>query len=372
MQRVLAREVHVSDIIQHLSDLDPEPWATLVGWVPTYVGRERPLARLRTDSGTAGDIDLVLISESGEELLIEVKVGHIFSDDQQNRYEMSCDGRLMLAGLASDEFLIESAPRWEYLRLVDCFAAWCDSPNEEASILARSVYRVIAEWDGVLAGMFEKDNTRMTLDSVGEKFLAIVIGRQMANMLKQRGWDSYAGTSSGSSGTALVQAWAPIQGDDERNLIAEIRWNDNTRTGVLRIGVDYSALEDSIESRTEVWSLAKAMDDDIRIDALVGHLRVDHPHLAPLVTRSGPGRQAPAKDDVWLPVIKHGLYQRVSNPGGLPGGRKSNNPGFAGDHTRRFQAVSPIDFSKASALDLLELLEASLQYLQNRLPRHSH
>jgi hypothetical protein len=32
IQRVLAREVHVSDLLQHLTDLDPKPWESLVGF----------------------------------------------------------------------------------------------------------------------------------------------------------------------------------------------------------------------------------------------------------------------------------------------------------------------------------------------------
>jgi hypothetical protein len=49
------------------------------------------------------------------------------------------------------------------------------------------------------------------------------------------------------------------------------------------------------------------------------------------------------------------------------GGRLQNNPGFAGDGTQRFEAVSKLDYSRATATDLIELLEASLEFLKSRM-----
>lgn len=60
IQRVLAREVHVSDLLQHLRDLDPQPWKSLVGFIPETAGRERLLAKLTTDRKVKGTVDLVL------------------------------------------------------------------------------------------------------------------------------------------------------------------------------------------------------------------------------------------------------------------------------------------------------------------------
>ena len=112
IQRVLAREVHVSDLLQHLSDLDSKPWESLVGFIPEAVGRERPLAKLSSDTRTKGTVDLLLTKEGQDDVAIEVKVGHGFSADQQERYERSSAGRLILAGLDRKSTRLNSS-HWE-------------------------------------------------------------------------------------------------------------------------------------------------------------------------------------------------------------------------------------------------------------------
>lgn len=364
IQRVLAREVHVSDLLQHLTDLDPKPWESLVGFIPETAGRERLLAKLSTDRKVKGTVDLVLGCEGQQEVAIEVKVGHRFSADQQARYQKSTDGRLILAGLHADRTLVRSAERWEYLNLGDVFQAWVDSPSEEAVMLAKAAANVMHEWDAAIDSVFGPREEGHPLISIGQKFLAVVIARRIAAELEQRGLITRAGVTSGSGGLAIVQTWAPIQDDRDRRFIAEVRWHEGMQAGELRIGVDYY-LPESREARAEVWDMAKAMDDSIRIDALHTHLVGKHPQLADLLLRVGPGRK-PANDGAWGPAVDRG-FRSTSNPGGVIGGRLQNNPGFVGDGTQRFEAVSKLDYSRATATDLIELLEASLEFLKSRI-----
>lgn len=302
--------------------------------------------------------------EGQQEVAIEVKVGHRFSADQQARYEKSTDGRLILAGLHADRTLVRSAERWEYLNLGDVFQAWVDSPSEEAVALARAAANVMHEWDAAIDSVFGPREEGHPLISIGQKFLAVVIARRIAAELEQRGLITWAGVTSGSGGLAIVQAWAPIQDDRDRRYIAEVRWHEGMQAGELRIGVDYY-LPESREARAEVWDMAKAMSDAIRIDALHTHLIGKHPQLGDLLLRIGPGRK-PANDGAWGPVVDRG-FKSTSNPGGVIGGRLQNNPGFAGDGTQRFEAVSKLDYSRATATDLIELLEASLEFLKSRI-----
>ena len=368
IQRILAREVHVSDLLQHLTDLDPKPWESMVGFVPETVARERLLAKLSTDRKVKGTVDLVLGSKGQQEVAIEVKVGHRFSADQQNRYERPTDGRLILAGLHADRTLVCSAERWEFLTLGDVFEAWVDSQSEEAATLARAAAKVMHEWDAAIDAVFSPRGEGRPLISISQKFLAVVITRRIAAELEQRDLTTWAGVTSGSGGLAIVQACAPIQDDPERCLIAEVRWHEGMQAGELRLGIDFS-LPESREARAEVWEMAKAMDDAIRIDALHTHLGGKHSHLADLLLRIGPGRR-PANDGAWGAVIDLG-FKSTENPGGVIGGRLQNNPGFVGDGTQRFEAVSKVDYSRATATDLIELIEASLGFLKSRVVSRS-
>lgn len=364
IQRVLAREVHVSDLLQHLTDLDPKPWESLVGFIPETAGRERPLAKLSFDGKVKGTVDLVLGREGQQEVAIEVKVGHGFSADQQERYERSTDGRLMLAGFHADRTLVRSAERWEFLTLSDVFQSWVDSPSEEAATVARAASKVMHEWDAAIDAVFAPRDQGRPLISIGQKFLAVVVTRRIAAELEQRGLLTQAVVTNGSGGLAIVQAWAPICDDPDRCLIAEVRWHEGMKAGELRLGVDYS-LPESREARAEVWDMAKAMDEAVRIDALRNHLAAKAPQLGDLLLRIGPGRK-PANNDAWGPVVDSG-FKSADNPGGLTGGRSTNNPGFVGDGTQRFEAVSKLDYSRATAVDLMELLEASLEFLKCRV-----
>jgi hypothetical protein len=134
--------------------------------------------------------------------------------------------------------------------------------------------------------------------------------------------------------------------------------------GELRLGVDFW-LPETKESRAEAWELATEMDASIRIDALRAHLAVDSTELAKLLARTDSGRPQATCD--WEEVIRHG-FKSNSNHDGIVGNRRNSNPGFVGDGTQRFEAVTPVDFSEASAADLVDLIEACLIYLRDRLP----
>ena len=77
MERLLAQETNVSDLIQFLSDRGPSPWAELVGFVPDAVTRE---------ALADNHADLLLTSDS-KTAVIEVKLGHLMTVKQRERYE---------------------------------------------------------------------------------------------------------------------------------------------------------------------------------------------------------------------------------------------------------------------------------------------
>ena len=359
-QRIIAREVSLSDLLQHLSDLDPEPWRELIGTVPRTVSRERLLTRTDGRRGK-GRADLALENDADPETLIEVKLGHKFTSDQRERYEATSDGPLILAGLSSDSHLI-SDDRWRFLNLADIFAAWEHSRDSNARSIAQITADTLKEWDRTIDGVFKAG---APLATVQQRFLAQVVASRIADELENRGWQVWAGVTSGSGGLPIASAWAPVGDDEDRAFIAEIRWGSDMQSGELRLGVDYW-LEESQAARTEAWSLAVAMQETIRIDTFREYLAVTNPELNSLLLSDGAGRRM-VNEDKWRPVIMHG-FKSSTNPRGIKGGRRSNNPGFVGDGTQRFEAVSPIDYSRASAHNVVELLEACLLYLRDRVP----
>lgn len=127
--------------------------------------------------------------------------------------------------------------------------------------------------------------------------MAILVARRLKHDLNEHGWLSLAGVPSGSSGLALVQGFAELNGDEARCLIAEARWVEGLRQINFRLGVDFSDLDDTRESRPEAWALANNMDGAIRIDAFVLHLKQVRPELSEFIAFRGgwrseqPGRR---------------------------------------------------------------------------------
>lgn len=361
--RLLAQETSVSDLIQFLSDRDASPWAELVGFVPDEVSRE---------VRKANNADLVLTSGS-RSAVVEVKLGHLMSDQQQEKYEaLTSRPDLYLAALASDKLrLRNSAGRWSFLTLSDLVHRWEFAADELACGLASEAASVLRTWDQMISAVFEAKSKAswLPLSALNQKFLARVVTRQIAHELKEHNRMAWAGVASGG-GLPIIQGWTPIRGEgNDRCFMAEVRWWETKRGGELRFGVDFDArppdnVEDE-EVRRAAYDLAISMDTDIDFTSLHAHLKAVRPDLAELLSRDKRSRPG-AKGD-WEQVIVHGMKAAPLE------GRKTNNrrtvtPGFFGDGALRFQAIVDIDFERASARDLTELIDATLTYLSDREP----
>lgn len=115
----------------------------------------------------------------------------------------------------------------------------------------------------------------------------------------------------------------------------------------------------------EAWALTMEMDEAINIASLRGYLKVENPKLADLLKVAGSGR--PLANCDWNEVAEHG-YKTKNNPNGVKGNRRSIRPDFRGDGTQRFQALSALDFTQATAADAVNLIDSSLRYLRGHLP----
>jgi len=353
--RLLAQETNVSDLIQFLSDRDPSPWTDLVGFLPNDVARE---------ARKANYADL-LLSSGSRTAVVEVKLGHLMSAKQQEAYEeLPSQPDLYLAALSSDEVRLDAdSHRWSFLSLSDLISRWKEVDDELARLIASEAADILRIWDQMISGVFDlrPAETWMPLSVLNQKFLARVVTRRIAQDLGVRGRLAWAGVTSGG-GLPLVQGWAPVRGEgDDRTFIAETRWWEAKPGGELRFGVDFGpqpGQDEDEEVRKAAYELARSMDTIIEYASLRDQLSTERPDLAKLLRRDKPSRPR-AKGD-WEQVVAHGF--------GKGNNRRLTSPDFFGDGALRFEAIADIDFGRASARDVTDLLDCVLNYLVARQP----
>lgn len=370
IDRLLARETNVSDLVQFLSMRDSSPWESVVGFRPDRIEREER---------TANHADLLLLS-GDRKAVVEVKLGHVMDDRQQKSYEaLGSDHDLYFVALAADEArLAVHSDRWTFLSLTRLLGQWRTSADDLARPLAEEAARVTQDWDERISGVFERRGTDESrpLEVLNRKFVARVVSRRVAVELGDRYNEVVADVMSGNSGLPLVVAWSPILGyESDRYFMAEVRWTDSPAVGELRFGVDFypsagpdrdSAREEDEGLRRAAFDLAHRMDLTIRFPSLQEHLTKKAPGVEPLLYRKG--RDRPAASGDWEQVMTHGLAG-ASSRAGKKLTRRNCSPGFFGDKALRFQAIANIDFSEASAHDLIDLIDSTLSYLREREPK---
>ncbi|NWL32663.1 hypothetical protein DM791_07060 [Paenarthrobacter nitroguajacolicus] len=364
MDRILARETSISDLLQFLSDRNSEPWAELVGFMPKTVERE---------AIGSNQADLLLTAKDGRVAAIEVKLGHIMSAKQQANYEsLPGNPSLYLAALSMDRQRVDadSTLDWSFLSLAQVFEAWTDTDDGVSRALANHAFVVLSEWDWLLSRAFgpARGAEGKPLNILTQKFLARVLTRRIAADLRSRGRLSKADVASGG-GLPLIQAWTPIRGEDEyRCFMAEVRWQQNNQGGKLRFGVDFGnrpGEPENEEIRRTAHELSQSMDTHIDFPALKRYMNVAHPQLAGLLTQDGVSRPV-AKGD-WEQVVRYG-FAGTSAANGKKNSRQQTTPAFFGDSTLRFQATADVDFGNANGQDIVNLLDATLSYLSDRQP----
>ena len=361
-ERLLAQETNLSDLIQFLSDRDPQPWSDLVGFVPDEVARE---------AGRANHADLFLTA-ANRKAVVEVKLGHLMSADQQKKYEtLPSEPDLYLAALSSDESRLEAdRSRWAFLSLSDLVGRWRQSPIEAARVVAAESADVLEAWDELIRAAFERSDSAESqpVSRLNQKFLTRVVTRRIAQDLGRRGRIADAGVTSGG-GLPLVQSWTPIRGEGiDRAFIAEVRWRETKPVGELRFGVDFDPRPGHVEDeevRRAAYDLACSMDVYIDFAALRTHLSSEHPELLDLVGRKERSRPKPKGD--WQQVVVHG-FKGAPLEDGSTNSRRRTTPGFYGDGALRFQAIADVDFDRASANDLTSLIDTTLTFLSSRQP----
>ena len=374
LERLLAQETNISDLIQLLTDRDPSPWDDLVGFVPVAADREG----LKSDNKA----DLLLTGEA-RSAVVEVKLGHLMSTEQQAAYEsIASRPDLYLAALSSDKVRLPPDSRWSFLSLSKLIGAWAGSEDEFARLLAAETASVLRSWDTMIQGVFSERSAAdwQPISALTQKFLARVVTRRIERDLDEIGkdldeedrkdrrrWARAMVTSGG--GRPIVECWTPIRDESyDRSFIAEIRWSETMPVGELRFGVDFDPRPDSVEDeevRRAAYDLARSMDAAIDYEGLNAYLTEEEPELVKLV--SGKGRGRPDATGDFERVIVHG-FAGAPLADGSTNNRTKTHPDFLGDGACRHEASATIDFGQASALDLIELIDATLRYLSSQQP----
>jgi len=276
-----------------------------------------------------------------------------------------------LAALSSDGARLEAdSDRWSFLGLSELIGRWERVDDELARLFAGEAAGVLRTWDQMIWGVFGLPTAEKSrpLSVLNQKFLARVVTRRIAHDLQKRGRLASAGVTSGG-GLPLVQGWTPVRGEgNDRTFIAEIRWWETKLGGELRFGVDFEprpSQDEDEEVRRAAYELARSMNADIECASLKGHLSKERTNLAALIRRDNPSRPKPRGD--WERVMAHG-FKGAPLTGGKKNNRRLTSPNFFGDGALRFQAMADVDFERASARDLTNLIDCTLEYLSSRQP----
>jgi hypothetical protein len=256
------------------------------------------------------------------------------------------------------------------LNLGDVLAAWEVVEDDLARLLAGEAAFIVRGWNDTVAGVFApRTQEPKPLSLLNQKFLARVVTRRIAQALRDRERLASAGVTSGG-GLPLVQGWTPIRGEShDRCFMAEVRWWETKPGGELRFGIDFDprpGQDENEEVRRAAYDLARRMDSHLDHASLDSHLRRRDPHLAALLHRDKPSRPKARGD--WEQVIVHGFSRAPTSDAAGGNNRRRTSPDFFGDGTLRFQAIADISFDKASAQDLTDLIDATLEYLASRQP----
>jgi hypothetical protein len=107
------------------------------------------------------------------------------------------------------------------------------------------------------------------------------------------------------------------------------------------------------------------MNAEIEFATLKDHLSNAQSDLAALLQRDKPSRPKPKGD--WERVVAHG-FKGAPLADGRKNNRRLTSPDFFGDGALRFQAIVGINFDRASARDLTNLIDRTLEYLSSREP----
>lgn len=160
--------------------------------------------------------------------------------------------------------------------------------------------------------------------------------QELEPALRARGAEQAISESTTGQG-AILQCWKQLPGaPDGHRAIAEVRWAPACQVMDFRFGLDVGASDRT--SRAAVWELAGQLDDVIRTDRFIEHLRQVDPDRADLLSsKISSGRPAPKGD--WTEIVERG-FQR--------GDAAYFNPGFLRDGDTRLQAAARIDTARAT------------------------
>ncbi|WP_287001677.1 MULTISPECIES: PD-(D/E)XK nuclease family protein [Gordonia] len=345
--RVLRSEVDASSLLGYLISLDSAP-------IPTLLNLDREISDVRVEVPytRSSRMDVVLYDSDGPVAVLEIKVAADEHGDQLERYQQfaqSRDARCYVVDLEGGD----SPPRerWEHIDLADAFACFASSSNATAREFGSAIAAVLQQWQHQMVGAFAR------MDSA----VVPIVLRQVRKRLQDEGYETYAGTTA--AGQPMLTAFQPHpSGQDRAFLCVDLRCQDKsvpTTEWLFRIGVQVDRGEHLADDRKVAHDLATRLAPALTLADLRASLtRAVGTEVAAAVEGTNPLKSPKREADSvqkWLEAV---------NAAGDGSGPR-HHPIFHHDWGRRLAAQFTLDPRQATPDSLVELVKATLGYLNN-------
>lgn len=297
-------------------------------------------------------MDVVLYGNDGPIAVLELKVSADEHGYQLKRYQQFAHehgARCYMVDLEGSNSV--QRERWEHIDLVDAFACFASSPNVTAREFGSAIAAVLQQWQTQMAGAIAR------MDSA----VVPIVLRQVRKRLQDEGYETYAGTTA--AGQPMLTAFQPHpSGQDRAFLCVDLRCQDKsapTTEWLFRVGVQVDRGEHLADDRKVAHDLATRLAPALTLADLRASLaHAVGTEIAAAVEGTNPLKSPKkAADSVqrWLEAVD------AAGDGSGP----RHHPIFHNDWGRRLAAQFTLDPSRITPDSLIELVTATLGYLNH-------
>ncbi|HVF14999.1 MAG TPA: hypothetical protein VM942_10390 [Acidimicrobiales bacterium] len=373
LERMLAKEDRISDLIGFLAALDPRPLSTVLRVTAgnPRISREEVLRVAPGGGRRSGRADLLVRDGAGIVALLEIKAAAGAHGDQFDRYDAWAKAQRppVTCHLISLEADTRAAPDgWStMLTLPMLLRAWQGGEHPHAGWLACAAAEVLESWIAQCDGKLGRATSPAVADLVTRR-VAVDLGA--VSRLSAAGVEAQAPRTKG--GTASVVSWLPFpseHADSGAWLCVEFRSARRANPGtpwLLRLGVEVGAGDRTDrQARAAAHDLAVPLRHELKCAALRQHLQhVGQDGLASFV-RPGPRTIDGLKGDPDADALAAWRTNALTNDA------YGEHPALFHDWGRRLASQILVDVTDLDRHQIVELLAAALDHLENAAKRQT-
>ncbi|MFE3876714.1 hypothetical protein ACFXPX_20270 [Kitasatospora sp. NPDC059146] len=357
LERLVADENSLSDLLAFLFERDPQPLIDLLGLAPG------PYRCRREVKQPAGRLDLVVYRRSDDRpvAVLEMKGASDEHGDQLNRYRAWAETLDPVPALFYCTFdAARPTEPWRSLRLVTLFQAWHSAADPHAAWLAHGITDVLHSWETEADG---------AIGSSSGWYVPDVVSRRTALALDDALRRDHPGSvearaMSTSGGNPMVMAWRHHpSGSDHAWIAVDLRCPGRgmpSQPWLFRPCVDVlTGARPTVEAVLEAHDLAVELQPAMALSSIQeGLRRRGRPELAAaLRADKHDGLNGPAD-----PEVLAGWRDRLASGASTP----RLHPVFFHDRQRRLATQFRLDVGSLTRTDLADLTLAVLDHLVER------